>query len=186
MSNRRLLEYVIAFFVLAFVAAACGSDDTTDTADDATAAEDEMADMDEEEGHDEEGHDAEFAFGDPMAASDEARVIEISANDDFTFTPASISVTEGETVTFRVTNAGVIPHDFTLGDSATQDAHEAEMAEMADEGMEMHDEPNAFVLAAGETKETTWHLTQSGEIIFGCHQPGHYAAGMLGTITIES
>jgi uncharacterized cupredoxin-like copper-binding protein len=50
----------------------------------------------------------------------------------------------------------------------------------------MHDEPNAFVLEAGETKEMTWHMTQSGEILFGCHQPAHYEAGMKGIITIEA
>jgi len=28
-------------------------------------------------------------------------------------------------------------------------------------------------------------LTTSGEILFGCHQPGHFAAGMVGGITVE-
>jgi uncharacterized cupredoxin-like copper-binding protein len=65
-----------------------------------------------------------------------------------------------------------------------QDAHEAEMAEMSGDTA-MHDEPNAFILQAGDTKEMTWHMTQSGEILFGCHQLGHYAAGMKGTITME-
>jgi uncharacterized cupredoxin-like copper-binding protein len=58
------------------------------------------------------------------------------------------------------------------------------MADMS--GDMMHDESNAFVLEPGETKEMTWHFTQSGEVLFGCHQPGHYAAGMKGTITVSS
>jgi uncharacterized cupredoxin-like copper-binding protein len=45
-------------------------------------------------------------------------------------------------------------------------------------------EPNAFSLEPGETKEMTWHLTEPGELIFGCHQTGHHAAGMLGTLTV--
>jgi uncharacterized cupredoxin-like copper-binding protein len=31
----------------------------------------------------------------------------------------------------------------------------------------------------------TWHMTEGGEILFGCHQPGHYQAGMKGTVTVE-
>ena len=182
MSYKFPLRFLIAIFVLALLVGACGSDDGDDVASEGTPAEEAMdEDMDMEEAE----HSEEYEFGDPMDASDEARVIEITANDDFTFSPESVSVTEGETVTFQVTNAGAIPHDFVLGDSEMQDEHEAEMAEMGDD-MAMHDEPNAFVLEPGETMEMTWHMTESGEIIFGCHQPGHYVAGMLGTVAIEA
>lgn len=141
---------------------------------------DEM-DMDDEMA--EEGHE-EYGFGEPSEEEPD-RVIEVTAVDAFAFEPGAINVAVGETVTFRVTNAGKIPHDFTLGDEAIQSEHEAEMAEMGGE-MQMHDEPNVFSLAPGETKEMTWTFTESGEILMGCHQTGHYAAGMLGTITISS
>ncbi len=168
--QRNRLGYLTTLIVVVVLGAACSSGDTTATT---------MApDMDMEEGD----HAAEFEFGSPMEAADATRVIEIEARDDLTFSPASVQVAADETVTFRVTNVGAIDHDFTLGDSHMQDEHEAEMAEMA--GMAMHDEPNAFVLKPGETKEMTWHMTTSGEILFGCHQPAHYAAGMVGTITI--
>ena len=178
MSRRYLFRYLVVLLILGVVAAACSSNDGSDAASETTMAE-EM-DMAEDE-----GHSGEFAFGDPMEAADASRVIEISAEDDFTFDPASVTITEGETVTFRVTNVGAIPHDFVLGDAQMQDEHEAEMAEMSDD-MAMHDEPNAFVLEPGETKEMTWHMTEGGEILFGCHQPGHYQAGMKGTVTIEA
>ena len=87
-------------------------------------------------------------------------------------------------ITFRVANHGQIPHDFTLGDEATQNEHEEEMAEMG--GMTMPDQANAMVIPAGETKELTWRFTTSGTVIFGCHQPGHYAGGMRGEIIVES
>ena len=182
MSSRNLLRYLVLFFVIGLVAAACSSDDGSDAASDA-AAETTMAEDMEMEG--EEEHSEEFAFGDPMEAADADRVIEITAKDDFTFDPASVTITAGETVTFQVTNVGAIPHDFVLGDAHMQDEHEAEMAEMSGDDMAMHDEPNAFVLEPGETKEMTWHMTEGGEILFGCHQPGHYQAGMKGTVTIE-
>jgi uncharacterized cupredoxin-like copper-binding protein len=173
MSKKRPLRYLALLMTLGLVFAACSSDDSSDT----TMA----ADMDMETG----GEHSEFEFGDPMAGASATRVIEISANDDFTFFPSGATVTKGETVTFRVTNDGKIPHDFVLGDEQVQVEHEEEMAEM-DGDMAMHDEPNAFVLEPGETKDMTWHLTADGEILFGCHQPGHFAAGMKGTVVVSS
>lgn len=176
-------RFMVISLVLVLVAAACGSDNELgDAADGGTPTGDAMDDAMDMDGGD--GHAEEYEFGRPAAASDASRVIEILA-DEFTFTPATVTVTQGETVTFRVVNTGVVAHDLTLGDSHMQDEHEAEMAEMAGDAA-MHDEPNAFVLAVGETNEMTWQMTQEGEILYGCHQPGHYTAGMVGTITIES
>ncbi|MEX2324028.1 MAG: plastocyanin/azurin family copper-binding protein [Acidimicrobiia bacterium] len=125
---------------------------------------------------------SEFAFGSPANAADADRVIEIRTSDDLRFEPADITVAPGETVTFRLTNDGAVDHDFTLGDQATQDRHEAEMSEMA--GM-AHDEPNVATIPAGETVELTWTFGVGGTVLIGCHQPGHYAAGMTGRITVE-
>jgi uncharacterized cupredoxin-like copper-binding protein len=161
---------------MAVVLTACGSDTSSTT---------EMAEM--EDTHEDEGHDEEFHFGEPTDAADADRTIEIEANDNLTFSPNEITVAAGETITFRVTNTGSIPHDFTLGDQETQDAHEAEMMEMMESGaMMMHDEANAVALEAGETKTVTWHFSKAGTVLIGCHQTGHYAAGMTGTVTVES
>jgi len=129
-------------------------------------------------------HPMEFGFGEPADASDADRAVEIVASDDFRFTPDAVAVDVGETITFRIVNAGQVPHDFTLGDQATQDEHDEEMAEMG--GMMMDDEANAVSIAAGETKELTWRFTGEGPVLIGCHQPGHYAAGMKGTVTVGS
>ena len=168
----KLLAIVIAF---GLIGAACSSDDSDAGADTTMAADMDM-EADGEEG---------FEFGDPMDAGMATRVIEIDANDDFTFFPAGVAATAGETVTFRVTNTGVIPHDFVLGDEETQTEHEAEMVEMSGD-MAMHDEPNTLALEPGETKEMTWHMTETGDVLFGCHQAGHYAAGMKGTVIVSN
>ncbi|MGK0275645.1 MAG: putative cupredoxin-like copper-binding protein [Ilumatobacter sp.] len=196
------LRYGALVAALGLVIVSCGSDgaDTGTAASEATTAEEmdmdagEVHSEDEDAGEvhseDEDGgevHSEEFGFGDPMEAADASRVIEIKALDDFTFDPASVKIEAGETVTFRVENVGLLDHDFTLGDSETQDEHEAEMVEMAASGnMAMHDEPNAFGLTSGEVKEMTWHFAETGEILFGCHTPGHYPAGMVGSLTIEA
>lgn len=124
-------------------------------------------------------------FGEPAEAADADRVIEMTAHDDFTFDPAQISVTAGDTITFRVTNVGNLPHDFTIGDEASQEKHEAEMTEMDESGEMAHNEPNVLSLPPGETHELTWHFTEPGTVLIGCHEIGHYAAGMIATITVE-
>lgn len=173
--NWRHISRLALIALIALSVAACAADDPVleTTAAVETTHMDDMG----------EGH-GEYAFGQPADAADADRVIEIEASDSFTFDPAEVAVTVGETVTFRVTNTGNIPHDFTLGDAAMQDEHEAEMAEMGGQ-MEMHDEPNAMSIEPGETAEMTWHFTEPTELIFGCHQTGHYAAGMKGTLTVE-
>jgi uncharacterized cupredoxin-like copper-binding protein len=127
---------------------------------------------------------AEFGFGEPADSGDADRVVEIVAGDDFRFTPDTVTVDGGETITFRIVNSGQLPHDFTLGDQATQDEHDEEMAEMG--GMMALHDPNAVAIAAGETMELTWRFTEEGPVLIGCHVPGHYAAGMKGTVTVES
>lgn len=179
--SRHRLAITALIAILSLIAVSCAEDDP---ALDATTQPDEMEAMDDDEHADEEGEHADFAFGEPADAASADRVIEIEALDSFAFDPDEITVEAGETVTFRVTNTGAIPHDFTLGDEPMQDEHEAEMAEMGGE-MEMHDEPNLLALAPGETKELTWHFTEPGEILIGCHQIGHYAAGMKATVTVE-
>jgi uncharacterized cupredoxin-like copper-binding protein len=37
---------------------------------------------------------------------------------------------------------------------------------------------------AGETATTTYTFAQAGELILGCHLPGHYAFGMRADVTI--
>jgi len=103
--------------------------------------------------------------------------------DELRFEPDSIEVSVGETVTFRVTNAGQLLHDFTLGDEAAQAEHEAEMAESVAEAG--HAEPNVLTLDGGETGELTWRFTAPATMLYGCHVPGHYDAGMVGTLAVR-
>ena len=89
------IRLIAGLFALLLVVAACGDDDSaaTTAAPTTTAAADTTmaADMDMEA--DDEEHMEDFAFGDPMDAGMADRVIEITANDDFTFSPAAVTVT---------------------------------------------------------------------------------------------
>lgn len=119
------------------------------------------------------------SIGGPVAASAAVRTIAVTARDTMTFEPSRITVAAGETVTFVVTNTGQAVHDFTLGDAAMQQ----ELANARAHGM-AHDGANSIRLRPGETKQLTWRFADTG-IEYGCHEPGHYQAGMRGQITIS-
>ena len=189
-STRRTGSWISVGAALVLGLAACGDGEDTSAASSETMADDmspseHMADdMSPGEHMSDEmsdGHHDTFAFGEPADPAEADRTVQIEAK-DIEFDPMSVEVVVGETITFVVTNTGAAAHDFTLGDAHIQDEHEAEMQQMA--GDMMHDDVNAFVLAPGETKELTWRFTAAGEVLYGCHQPGHYAAGMVGSITV--
>lgn len=127
--------------------------------------------------------------GNVAAASEADRKIEVDANDSLEFDPGTIEVEVGETVTFVVTNSGDAVHEFVLGNETYQEEHEEEMSG-GDEhgeghgGSEMEDESNAVSVAPGATQEITWTFTEAGEVLFGCHEPGHYDGGMVGAIEV--
>ena len=123
-----------------------------------------------------------FDFGQPADVADVDRVIDIETSDDLAFDPENVQVEVGEVITFKVTNAGDLPHEFTLGPEDVQQEHEDEMAEM--NGMEMDGDANAIAVPAGSTSELTWQFTEPGTVLFGCHVTGHYAAGMVGEIDV--
>ncbi len=122
------------------------------------------------------------APGDPARA---ARTVEVKAGDDLRFQPDHVQVKVGETITFKIINTATIEHDFTLGDAAAQSAHDKEMVSSSGGQMGMAAEPNAIRIAPGTTKAITWTFTSAGTTLYGCHEPGHYASGMKGTITVS-
>lgn len=115
--------------------------------------------------------------GDPSEAD---REITIVASDDLVFDPAAIEASAGETITFVIENVGKTDHEFVLGDEDYQKAHEAEMSA----GEHMHME-NGVTIGPGESQELTWTFPDPGEVLFGCHIPGHYKGGMVGTISFS-
>jgi len=95
------------------------------------------------------------------------------------FAPDSLEVDPGETVRFVIRNTDPIDHEFILGDEHVQLVHE--------EGTEAHHapRPGEVSVPAGETVVTTYTFPETpGELIFGCHLPGHYDFGMHGSVAI--
>ena len=121
-----------------------------------------------------------FASSQPSGT---ATRLEVKLTDALKVEPAEVMVPVGRAVTFVVTNAGAIAHEFFVGDEAAQAAHEKEMSSMGGMG---HEDANGIALKPGETRELTITFAAPGKIIAGCHEPGHYAGGMKATIEIGS
>jgi uncharacterized cupredoxin-like copper-binding protein len=125
--------------------------------------------------------------GPTWATSAPVRVV---MNDRFRYRPNAIMVRAGRRVTFAVTNAGKLTHEFTLGDRATQLDHEREMQLMPAMGGHVHTHTHGsagggtLTVPPGQTRRLTWTFDEPGLVLYGCHVLGHWAAGMKGTIVV--
>ena len=105
---------------------------------------------------------------------------------DIAFEPDTLHVDEGETIRFVFSNTGDVAHDAFIGDADAQDDHEADMRNDDDGHDGGHgDEPeDAVTVEPGDTGELTYTFDEPGTLEIGCHQEGHYAAGMKTRIEV--
>ena len=115
------------------------------------------------------------------------------------FVPSTLTVRKGQTVRFEFTNKDPLKHDAYVGDADAQDDHERAMrmmdaessknndGEMMDEGHGDHADTDEGGITIKKRKHGTLTHTfaEKGTTYIGCHQPGHYAAGMRMTITVR-
>ena len=108
------------------------------------------------------------------------RTVEVEMR-DIAYEPATVSVRAGETVKFVFRNVGAAVHDAFIGDEAAQAEHEKEMREA--EGQH-HGDDHAVTVKPGDTGSLTYTFEQGEAVLIGCHQPGHYQAGMKLTLPV--
>ena len=125
-------------------------------------------------------HDA--ATGEPADARKAGRVVNVTMSDTMRFDPAVITVKRGDTVRFVARNAGKLKHEMVLGTKKELEEHAKHMREHP--GME-HDESNALEVAPGKTGEMGWRFTRAGTFYYGCLEPGHFEAGMVGKVVVK-
>ena len=125
-------------------------------------------------------------------SADAPRTIEVTMT-DMAFTPSEMDVTDGETVTFVFRNDGAVRHEAVFGTLSEQEAHHTEMAEMGgahdgmDEGTMGHDDMtdlHSVVVEPGGSVEITHTFEGAGQMMVGCHEPGHWEAGMMMDIDV--
>jgi uncharacterized cupredoxin-like copper-binding protein len=133
-----------------------------------------------------QGHAHEsFSAGEPGDPKKPARTIKIIMREDgkkMLFEPARIEVRRGEQVRFVLDNAGTEDHEFVLATVKENKKHAEQMKK--NPGME-HDDPNGKRLAIAHTAEIVWKFTKKGTFEYACLIPGHYEAGMYGTVIVK-
>jgi len=114
---------------------------------------------------------------------DGVQVVTVDAK-EFKFTPSEIHITAGK-AKFILINSGIGAHEFVVYDASKKDiVDKAELAEDEETIMK-----NVLFeideLDAGQFKESDTMILEKGSYVIGCHIPGHYEAGMNGTLIIE-
>ena len=102
---------------------------------------------------------------------------------DLAFVPATVTITAGQTVHLWFHNDGTVIHDAIIGDTAVQDE---QAAAMAAGGVPLHGShaPETLILKPGESGSLTYTAAAAGTLIIGCHQPGHWEAGMKAVLDV--
>lgn len=123
----------------------------------------------------------EYVFGAPGDPGAVTRTVDVEMNDAMRFVPDRITVKRGETIRFLARNVGTLKHELVLGTVDELKAH----AELMRKFPEMeHVDPNQVVVDPGKTGELVWRFTTGGTVGIGCLQPGHFEAGMSGSVTV--
>lgn len=116
--------------------------------------------------------------GDPKKVS---RTVNVEMSDAMRFTPAELTVRQGETIRFRVRNAGKVAHEMVLGTLEELRQH----AELMKKYPHMeHAEAHMAHVAPGKTATLVWRFDRPGEFYYGCLVPGHFEAGMVGKLKV--
>lgn len=125
----------------------------------------------------------ETAFGrtgDPKRVS---RTIDVSLHDAMRFEPAEITVRQGDTIRLRIRNAGRLLHELVIGSEEELARHAALMRANPDMA---HEAPYMAHVNPGQAGEIVWQFSRAGTFKYGCLVPGHFEAGMVGTIKVVS
>lgn len=135
---------------------------------------------------------------DGSASNSEAKTIDVTMTDS-KYEPGTLTVTKGQKITFRFTNNGALVHEALIGNRQDQDDHAKEMmastttmdgmhSTMDGDGMSgvHHADTVKMVTVQPKTsKDLTMTFDTAGEYLIGCHQPGHWEAGMKATVTVR-
>ena len=117
------------------------------------------------------------------------RSIALRMDDQMRFSPSTLEVQAGETVRFVVHNAGQTAHEMVLGSDEEIRQHAQAMQQGAAQGSahvagHSHGSGAAITVAAGQTGELVVRFDQAQKLQMACLIPGHYEAGMRGTVNV--
>ena len=120
------------------------------------------------------------------------RMVEITMS-EFGFSPRTITVSPGETVTLKFTNVGALEHEFMAGRAPVAGrGYTEDWLKRAVPALANHTHPGEEHLGEGIRVSADWgnRVTlvvpqEKGTYEFGCFIAGHYEAGMKGSIVVR-
>lgn len=133
----------------------------------------------------------------PAQAQDDIKTVSIEGTDDLKFSVTEITVQPGQTVKIELTTVSDYPkvamaHNFVL---LKADADATKVGNLSARAVEndyiapsLTDQMIAYtgLAGGGETVEVTFTAPEEpGEYQYICSFPGHFAAGMKGTLIVE-
>jgi uncharacterized cupredoxin-like copper-binding protein len=133
----------------------------------------------------------------PLVAQVVSRTMAVHMDDGMRFSPNHMAVNAGETIRFVVTNSGRTSHELVLGREEDIRAHAAAMKQAAATGQSLHGGQSqgsghdhgtgiAIALAAGQTGDLIVTFPKAVTLQMACLIPGHFEAGMRGTLTVNA
>ena len=132
----------------------------------------------EHHAHNDHGQTDYGMAGDPSIVT---RTIKLKMGDNLRFSPSNISIKQGETIKFVVTNMGKIQHEMVIGTLKSIQEHAEMMKQMP--GIQ-HIDLNMISVKPSNKGEIFWTFNKSGQFDFACLQLGHYEAGMKGKLMV--
>ena len=177
------MRLLVILGTISLVGAGCAEDDPVAqvAAGEASAVTGEV-DVGLDEGAD---HDEVVGLDEGADHEVEGVVVKVVMS-EFAFEMDDLTVPVGSTVTFDFVNEGAIEHEAMFGDAHEQD----EFAELGDHDGDHddvgghHGDVQAITLGVGGSGSVTVTFDEPGEMMIGCHLPGHWNAGMGATFVV--
>ena len=117
--------------------------------------------------------------GDPRKVK---RTIKIHMSDAMRFFPSEVRVKRGDTVRLVLTNSGQLTHEIVIG---TLDELKKRAARMKENAATQTADAYSAHVAPGTSARIVWQFTKPGEFYYACLMPGHFDAGLIGTIVVR-
>lgn len=111
------------------------------------------------------------------------RRVSIRMLDRLRFEPSHLSIRLGETLKIAIVNTGVVMHELAIGTPEALAEHADLMRRYPDMA---HEEAHVIHIPPGRRGTLVWHFNREGAFGFACLVPGHFDAGMRGTILVHA
>mgnify|MGYP001408818622 CR=1 FL=1 len=148
--------------------------------------------------------DKNMKIGSKGKESEVTRVIKVIMYDNY-YEPSSFQIKAGETIKFKIENAGELVHEFNIANKMMHIKHQPEMEKMVeneilfadsidrDKMKKMakidksmgHSHSNSVLLEPKQNGDIIWKFENAVNIEVACNVPGHYQAGMIAQVNIK-